>query len=103
MTGKIAGSLIGYFGGGSATACWTSVTLVSQATMKGMIGAVTSVGTLTACYWEGDGITDNGTGTQVTGGNWTEAINDMNTEFGADFGWHYVAGGDGLPVLVKTE
>ena len=99
------GSLIGRFYGGAATACWTSVKLVSSVTMTGMVGSwpSSSPPTLTACYWEGDGITDNGTGTQVTGGNWTEAINDMNTEFGADFGWHYVAGGDGLPTLVPNE
>ena len=60
-------------------------------------------GTLTACYWEGDGITDNGTGTQVTDGNWTDAINDMNNNLPEDFGWHYVAGGDGLPTLVPNE
>ena len=97
------GSLIGNLLSGSVTACWTSVTLVAPVTMEGMVGNNPDNISLTACYWEGDGITDNGTGTQVTGGNWTEAINDMNTEFGADFGWHYVAGGDGLPVLVKTE
>ena len=102
VTGKIAGSLIGYFGGGSATACWTSVTLGSSATMVGMAGRQ-SGGTLTACYWEGNGITDNGTGTQVTGGNWTDAINDMNTELGADFGWQWTTGGDGLPTLVPNE
>ena len=98
-----AGSLIGRFGGGAATACWTSVKLVPTATMTGMVGTVTGDGTLTACYWEGDGITDNGTGTQVTGGDWTDAINDMNTELGADFGWQWTTGGDGLPTLVPNE
>lgn len=108
-----AGSLIGSSANSYATACWTSVTLGSSATMNGMIGSyLYSSGTdgsviipitLTACYWEGEGITDNGFGTQVTDGNWAEAIDEMNKALGEDFGWHYVAGEDGLPVLVKTE
>ena len=98
-----AGSLIGRFGGGAATACWTSVKLVPTATMTGMVGRGSDSGALTACYWEGDGITDNGFGTQVTGSNWTYAIDMMNIVIGEDFGWHYVAGEDGLPTLVKTE
>ena len=99
-----AGSLIGFYGEGSATACWASVKLVSSATMTGMVGRwAFSTPTLTACYWEGDGITDNGTGTQVTGGDWTDAIDEMNKALGEDFGWQYVKGEDGLPVLVKTE
>ncbi len=97
-----AGSLIGEFQEGSATACWASVKLVSSATMTGMVNRQTG-GTLTACYWEGDGIADNGTGTQVTDGDWTDAINDMNNNLPANFGWHYVAGGDGRPTLVKIE
>ena len=97
------GSLIGRNQEGAATACWTSVTLGSSATMKGMVGRGSDSGALTACYWEGDGITDNGTGTQVTDGNWTEAIDDMNNNLPEDFGWHYVAGEDGLPTLVKNE
>lgn len=77
--------------------------------MTGMIGTFTNTSdnphthTFTACYWEGDGITDFGFGTQVADGNWADAIDEMNKALGADFGWHYVAGGDGLPVLVKTE
>ena len=99
-----AGSLIAYSTGGSATACWASVKLVTSVTMTGMVDSwLSSKPTLTACYWEGDGITDNGTGTRVTDGNWAEAINAMNAALGADFGWHYVAGEDGLPVLTKTE
>ena len=103
------GSLIGSSISSYATACWTSVTLGSSATMKGMISGQAGGNegfyphTFTACYWEGEGITDLGYGTQVTSGNWTEAIDEMNKALGADFGWHYVAGGDGLPVLVKTE
>ena len=108
-----AGSLIGTSINSYATACWTSVTLGSSATMWGMIcsrydssggsGGNTHTHTFTACYWEGDGITDFGYGTQVTGGDWTDAIDEMNKALGEDFGWQYVAGGDGLPVLVKTE
>ena len=97
-----AGSLIGYSNGGNATACWASVKLVSSVTMTGMVNRQEN-STLTACYWEGDGIMDNGTGTQVTDGNWTEAINDMNNNLPADFGWHYVAGGGSLPTLVPDE
>ena len=98
-----AGSLTGYLlSGSSVTACWTSVTLGSSATMTGMVGYQFG-GTLTACYWEGDDITDNDTGTQVTDGDWTDACDAMNAALPADFGWHYVAGEDGLPVLVKTE
>ena len=70
---------------------------------SGTDGSVIIPITLTACYWEGEGITDNGFGTQVTDGNWTDAIDEMNKALGEDFGWHYVAGEDGLPVLVKTE
>ena len=98
-----AGSLIGRFGGGAATACWTSVKLVPTATMTGMVGRGSDSGALTACYWEGDGITDNGFGTQVTGSNWTDAIDEMNNNLPEDFGWHYVADGGSLPTLVKTE
>ena len=106
------GSLIGMSIYSYVTACWTSVTLGSSATMNGIIGGKGGIGgsgaptitrTVTACYWEGDGITDNGFGTQVADGNWAEAINEMNKALGEDFGWHYVAGGDGLPVLVKNE
>lgn len=104
------GSLIGASVNSYVTACWTSVTLGSSATMKGMIGSLTSnaggtphTHTFTACYWEGDGITDFGFGTQVADSDWTEAINEMNKALGEDFGWHYVAGEDGLPMLVKTE
>ena len=101
----VAGSLIGFYQGGSATACWTSVKLVSSVMMTGMVNHWSSSAppTLTACYWQGEGIMDNDTGTQVTGGNWTDAINDMNNNLPADFGWHYVAGEDGRPTLVKTE
>ena len=41
--------------------------------------------------------------TAVSDGDWTDAINDMNKALPADFGWQYVKGEDGLPVLVKTE
>ena len=104
-----AGSLIGSSINSYVTACWTSVTLGSSATMKGMISGLTNSSgnphthTFTACYWEGDGITDYRFGTQVTGSDWTDAINEMNKALGEDFGWHYVAGEDGLPMLVKTE
>ena len=100
-----AGSLIGSSVNSYATACWTSVTLGSSATMNGMIASFMGGNThiFTACYWEGDGITDNGFGTQVTGSNWTDAIDEMNNNLPEDFGWHYVADGGSLPTLVKTE
>ena len=68
---------------------------------------------ITACYWSGDAATGVGyiygtsdidvykvDGTTVT---WQSACEGMNDALGADFGWHYVAGEDGLPMLVKTE
>ena len=100
-TATYAGSLVGGLQANSlVTACWSSVKLVSSATMYGMVASM-SGGIITTCYWGGNGIAGNGTGTQVTGGNWQSAIDAMNAALGADFGWQYVKGEDGLPELVE--
>ena len=73
--------------------------------------------TVTACYWSdyaGDGIgVNNGIGetTQVTDGNWAEAVDDMNNAIetwnteNSDIQceWRYALGTDGLPVLQKKQ
>ena len=125
-TGSVTGSGSGtiYVGGvtgsndlGTLTACYHA-----KGTVSGPGGATGGVagrnfkdfmfggGIITACYWGDNGQTQGigedqvGTGgtTQVTDGNWTEAMKAMNTALSGT-SWRYVLGTDGLPVLEKNQ
>ncbi len=70
-----------------------------------------SSGTVTACYWDnnqssgiGEDLTNNGETTKVTSGDWTEAMNHMNSVLtGAGTGWRYVTGSDGVPLTLQRQ
>ena len=121
VTGSGSGTI--YVGGvtgtndvGTLTACYHA-----KGTVKGSDGATGGVagrnfkglmpygGIITACYWGDNGQTQGigedqvGTGetTQVTDGNWTDAMNAMNNALSGTV-WHYVLDTDGLPVLART-
>ena len=122
VTGSGSGTV--YVGGvtgsndlGTLTACYHA-----KGTVSGPGGATGGVagrnfkdfmfggGIITACYWGDNGQTQGigedqvGTGgtTQVTDGNWTEAMKAMNTALSGT-SWRYVLGTDGLPVLEKNQ
>lgn len=67
---------------------------------------------ITACYWGGNGQTQGigndeaGTGgtTEVTEGNWDDAIKKMSEALEEkDSEWYYIKGSDLLPVLDKRQ
>ena len=123
-TGSVTGSGSGtvYVGGvtgsndlGTLTACYHA-----KGTVSGPGGATGGVagrnfkdsmfggGIITACYWGDNGQTQGigedqvGTGgtTQVTDGNWQNAVDAMKTALqSAGSEWQYELGTDGLPVL----
>ena len=125
-TGSVTGSGSGtiYVGGvtgsndlGTLTACYHA-----KGTVSGPGGATGGVagrnfkdsmfggGIITACYWGDNGQTQGigedqvGTGgtTQVTDGDWTDAMKVMNEKLSGT-SWRYVPGPDGLPVLEKKQ
>ena len=67
-------------------------------------------GIITACYWGGNGQTQDigedqvGTGgtTQVTDGLWQNALAHMNAALN-ESGWTYRLGGGNLPELVQNQ
>ena len=120
MTGSGSGTV--YAGGvtgsndlGTLTACYHAKGAVSgpDGTTGGVAGrnfkGLPYSGIITACYWGGNGQEQGigedqvGTGgtTQVTDGNWTDAMNAMNNALSGTV-WHYVLDTDGLPVLART-
>ena len=125
-TGNVTGTGTGtgscYVGGitgdnssGTLTACYHATGTVSGP--DGATGGVTgrnfnaSVGipVITACYWQNDqaqGIGDNqaGTGetTLVVDGNWTDAMNAMNTALSGT-SWKYVSGGGNEPLTLQKQ
>ena len=123
-TGSVTGSGSGtiYVGGvtgsnnlGTLTACYHAKGTVSgpDGTTGGVAGrnfkdSMFGGGTITACYWGGNGQTQGigedqvGTGgtTQVTDGLWQNALAHMNAALN-ESGWTYRLGGDNLPELVQ--
>ena len=65
---------------------------------------------ITACYWQnnqGQGIGFNQAGTtdgttQVTNGNWTEAVTQMNAALSGK-GWQYETGGGDAPLTLRKN
>ncbi|OKZ12952.1 MAG: hypothetical protein BHV76_00490 [Phocaeicola plebeius] len=120
VTGDGSGSI--YVGGvtgsndsGTLTACYHAAETVSGpdgATIGGVTGrnfnASVGIPAITACYWQnnqakGIGFNQAGTtdGTTQVDGDWTEAMNAMNTALqSAGSEWHYELTGE-LPTLKK--
>ena len=127
-TGSVTGSGSGtiYAGGvtgsndlGTLTACYHA-----KGTVKGSDGATDGAtggvagrnykglmpygGIITACYWGDNGQTQGigedqvGTGetTQVTDGNWQNAVTQMNAALNGLTTWYYDLSNEGLPVLM---
>lgn len=102
---------------GTLTACYHA-----KGTVSGPGGATGGVagrnfkdsmfggGIITACYWGGNGQEQGigedqvGTGgtTQVTDGNWTEAMKAMNTALSGT-GWLYVPGSGDAPLTLRKQ
>ena len=124
-TGSVTGSGSGtiYVGGvtgsnnlGTLTACYHAKRNINgpNGTTGGVVGrnfkaSMIGGGIITACYWGDNGQTQGigedqvGTGgtTQVTDGNWTEAMNAMNAALkSVDSEWRYELTG-ALPTLKK--
>lgn len=112
-----AGGVTGTNDFGTLTACYHANGTIScpGGTTGGVAGRnykglMSYGGIITACYWgsngqiQGIGEDQVGTGgtTQVTDGNWTEAMKAMNTALSGT-SWRYVLGTDGLPVLEKKQ
>ena len=110
--GSNVGGVVG-FSDGIITACYHATGKVSGFARVGGVlglnhtGSVAS-GTVTACYWsdyDGSGIgedeTNTGETTQVTDGNWTDAVTQMNAALqSVDSEWLYELTGK-LPTLTK--
>ena len=124
-TGSVTGSGSGtiYVGGvtgsnnlGTLTACYHAKRNINgpNGTTGGVVGrnfkgSMIGGGIITACYWGDNGQTQGigedqvGTGgtTQVTDGNWSDAVAQMNTALqSADSEWLYKLTGE-LPTLTK--
>ena len=125
-TGSVTGSGSGtiYVGGvtgsndlGTLTACYHATGDVTGA--SGSTGGVAGrnfkglpySGIITACYWNGTVTDGNGIGydmvgnggtTQVTDGNWTDAMKAMNTAL-SGMGWQYVSGSGGEPLTLEKQ
>ena len=123
VTGDGSGSI--YVGGvtgdnfaSTLTACYHAKGTVSGP--DGATGGVTGRnfkdsmldgGIISACYW-GDNGQEQGIGynqagttdgtTQVTDGNWTEAMKAMNTALSGT-GWQYVTGGGNAPLTLRKQ
>ena len=103
---EYAGGVVGYIMNGTITACYATGKVTGSRYTGGVAG-FNSSGTITACYWSGENTTGVGRGntsgtTKVTDGNWTEAMNAMNTAL-SDTGWRYVRGTNGLPILERNQ
>ena len=122
MTGSGSGTI--YVGGvtgsndlGTLTACYHATGDVTGA--SGSTGGVAGrnfkglpySGIITACYWNGTVTDGNGIGydmvgnggtTQVTDGDWTEAMKAMNTALSGT-GWQYVSGSGGEPLTLEKQ
>ena len=125
-TGSVTGSGSGtiYAGGvtgtndfGTLTACYHAKGDVSGPTGttggvagRNFKGLMSYGGIITACYWGGNGQEQGigedqvGTGgtTQVTDGNWTEAMKAMNTALSGT-GWLYVPGSGDAPLTLRKQ
>ena len=127
-TGNVTGTGTGtgscYVGGvtgdnasGTLTACYHATGDVTGA--SGSTGGVAGrnfkglpySGIITACYWNGTVTDGNGIGydmvgnggtTQVTDGNWTDAMKAMNTALSGT-GWQYVSGSGGEPLTLEKQ
>lgn len=122
VTGSGSGTV--YTGGvtgsndlGTLTACYHAKGTVSgpDGTTGGVAGrnfkdSMFGGGIITACYWGGNGQEQGigedqvGTGgtTQVTDGNWTEAMKAMNTALSGT-GWLYVPGSGDAPLTLRKQ
>lgn len=114
--GKYVGGVVGDNVYNAVIACYAtgSVTGASGST-GGVVGRNFkddfSSGTVTACYWDnnqssgiGEDLTNNGETTKVTSGDWTEAMNHMNSVLtGAGTGWQYVTGSGDAPLTLQRQ
>lgn len=114
--GKYVGGVVGDNVYNAVIACYAtgSVTGASGST-GGVVGRNFkddfSSGTVTACYWDnnqssgiGEDLTNNGETTKVTSGDWTEAMNHMNSVLtGAGTGWQYVTGSGDAPLTLQKQ
>ena len=123
MTGSGSGTV--YVGGvtgsndlGTLTACYHAKETVSGpggatggVAGRNYKGLMSYGGIITACYWGGNGQTQGigkdeiGTGgtTQVTDGNWQNAVTQMNAALSGK-GWQYeLKDGNSLPTLKKEQ
>ena len=126
-TGSVTGSGSGtiYVGGvtgsnnlGTLTACYHAKRNINgpNGTTGGVVGrnfkdSMLDGGIITACYWQnnqaqGIGFNQAGTtyGTTQVDGDWTEAMNAMNTALkNAGSAWSYTTGEDFLPTLEQGQ
>ncbi|WP_290534837.1 GLUG motif-containing protein, partial [Alistipes sp.] len=103
LTTGYAGGVMGANSRGTVTGCYHATGTVSgQGNVGGIVG-FNSSGTFTACYWSGSPGKDNGRTTEVTEGNWSEAMTAMNSALqSAGSEWRYELTGE-LPTLKKEE
>ena len=95
--GGIAGIIGNGTGSASVTACYAASCDVTETVVNGgdIAGNVGVGGSVTACYYDGEGsgignVSSEGTGsaTPVTDGNWQSAAEEMNKQlFGNDYIW----------------
>ena len=104
------GGVVGINGQGTVTACYhaTGEITSSVGDRIGGIAGCNDQGTFTACYWEnnqeqGTGSGSTGGTTQVTDGNWLDAVAQMNAALSGK-GWQYeLKDGNSLPTLKKEQ
>ena len=118
-TGDVKGG-VGSVGGvvgdnlyGTVTACYHATGSVTGASGStgGVVGYNTAgSSTVTACYWSGTMTEDTGIGNDKSNvgeatkveGDWTEAMNAMNTAL-TNAGWQYVTGGGDIPLTLQRQ
>ena len=104
------GGVVGINGQGTVTACYhaTGEITSSVGDRIGGIAGCNDQGTFTACYWEnnqeqGTGSGSTGGTTQVTDGDWLDAVAQMNAALSGK-GWQYeLKDGNSLPTLKKEQ
>lgn len=101
---------------GTILACYATGSVTADGVQKGAIAGLNANnygGIMTACYWSGDEENSVGSGspegaTKVADGNWSTAMNAMNTAlFDAGSTYRWTTNGDGEtgnhPLIITTE
>ena len=104
------GGVVGINGQGTVTACYHATGKITSSVGDriGGIAGCNDQGTFTACYWEnnqeqGTGSGSTGGTTQVTDGDWLDAVAQMNAALSGK-GWQYeLKDGNSLPTLKKEQ